>query len=1012
MSSLTLSALRRPRFTLLLAFAIVLTGLWLALDFPSTEEPQITIRTATVFSAVPGASVERMEQLVARPTEESLRGLPEVKRLKTTVRPGFVFSYVELDPTVTAEKLPDVWRRLRTRMQDLRTNLPEGAIGPIVDDEFGRVAVLTMGLTGPGYHAGEIREQARRVRNELYKYPGVERVTLHGIQDEQIQIVLDVPALVAKGLSPMLVAQAVAKRNVFAPAGFVEVGGAQIALSVSGDVRNSEKLLTTPIPLPAGGSVPLAQVAKLERVSMDPPQVGAFVEGDTAAVIALSMKPGLNVVSFAEGLRTQVSRLESALPIGMKFVPITDQARIVTKQLSDVSRVFMETTVIVMGIVVLFLGWRSGLIVGAIVPTTVFGVLTFMRLLSIDLHIISVGAIIIALGLFVDNAIVVAEDMERRLGLGEPREAAAAEAGRTMFVPLLVSSLAIILTFMPLVLSSTDTGEYLSSLGIVMAIALLLSLLLAVTVTPLLCQRFAQQHHEKNAIARVVDAITDWYRGRVRWVLGHRSLFIGCMIALLGLAGWLLSQVPTELMPASERKQLQMSIELAPDSGVANTMKVAASISRALTDRKAFPEIASHAIYVGDGGPRFILALNPPTPASGRAYAVLTLDPTAPHAVAIDRLRKGLTEQFPDVRFEPKRFSMGASDSGLAVFRLSSSDGKSHLAAAERLLAALRSEQGMTEISTDAERQIQELDVQVDQARALAAGTSSADIAKSLDMLLGGMPIAQYRDGDTVLPVMLRGTPDLRGHIEQLVTLPVQKADGSGTVPLGQVARVQLRPQDAVIQRYNQERVVTISARHPALTAQGIADRVARVLAEIEAADQVKVALGGEIEENKDANGAIAQLLPACLIVMFLIFVWLFDSVRKSLIVLASIPFVSVGAAFALQLTGTTLTFVGTLGLLALAGIIVNNAVLLLGAIEEARSRGVPAAAAVEEAASKRLRPIVMTNLVCILGLVPLWLFGGVVWTSLAVVMIGGLAMGSIITLGLIPALYATAFRV
>ena len=237
----------------------------------------------------------------------------------------------------------------------------------------------------------------------------------------------------------------------------------------------------------------------------------------------------------------------------MKFVPITDQARIVTKQLSEVSRVFMETTVIVMGIVVLFLGWRSGLIVGAIVPTTVLGVLTFMRLLNIDLHIISIGAIIIALGLFVDNAIVVAEDMERRLALGEPREAAAAEAGRTMFVPLLVSSLAIILTFMPLVLSRTDTGEYLRSLGIVMAIALLLSLMLAVTVTPLLCQRFAQQHHEKNAIARAVDAITDWYRGRVRWVLRHRSLYIGCMIALLGVAGWLLNQVPTELMPASER---------------------------------------------------------------------------------------------------------------------------------------------------------------------------------------------------------------------------------------------------------------------------------------------------------------------------------------------------------------------------------------------------------------------------------------------------------------------------
>ena len=1012
MMSLAAAALRRPRFTLLAAIGLVLAGLWLALDFPSTEEPQITIRTATVLSFVPGATVERMEQLVARPTEESVLGMPEVKRVKTTVRPGFVFSYVELDPKVDREALPAVWQRLRSRMNDLRASLPEGTTGPLVDDEFGRVAVLTLGLTGPGYTAGELREQGRRLRDELVRFPGVERVSLHGVRDEQVQVVLDVPALGARGIVPGTVATAVAQRNVIAPAGFMEVAGNEIALNVSGDAASPEQLRTTAIPLPQGGAVPLGQIARIERVTQDPPLTGAFVNGTPALVVAVSMDPGLNVTSFAERLRAKVQQLESGLPAGMALTPITDQAQVVTQQLKQVGQVFVETTVIVMGVVVLFLGLRTGLIVGAIVPTTVLGALVAMRLLGIDLHIISIGAIIIALGLFVDNAIVVAEDMERRLSLGESRDTAAAEAGRTMFIPLLVSSLAIILTFMPLVLSQTEMGEYLRSMGIVMAIALLLSLVLAVTVTPLLAKQFAQHHAELSRTARAVEALTGWYRGKVRWVLGHKTLYIGSMVALLGAAAWLFTLVPSELMPASERKQLQMAIELSPDASTRQTLDTAAAISQVLGDRKSFPDVVSHAVYMGDGGPRFILALNPPTPAAHRAYAVITLDPATSHAEAIARLREGLAQRFPDVRFEPKRFSMGSSDAGLAVVRLTSTDGVSHRAAAEQVLAALQAEPGMVDVHSDAEHTVHQLDVRVDQARAQAAKVSSADIARSLDLLLAGSVITQYREGDTVLPVVLRGPAELRQRIEQLAALPIQRADGSGSVPLGQVAKVQLSPQLSVIQRYNQQRAVTVTAKHPQLTAQGIVDRIQPVLAEIAADERVQVALGGEIEENALANETIAQLLPACVAAMFLLFIWQFESVRKSLIVLASIPFVSIGAALALTLTGTSLTFVGTLGLLALAGIIVNNAVLLLDAIEEARASGMPAAQAIEDAASKRLRPIVMTKLVCILGLVPLWLFGGVVWTSLAVVMIGGLALGTLITLGLIPALYAAAYRV
>ncbi|MCV2362315.1 efflux RND transporter permease subunit [Paucibacter sp. DJ1R-11] len=1012
MSSLSDYALQRPRFAFLAALLLVLTGLWLALDFPSTEEPQVTIRTATVLSLVPGASTERMEDLVARPTEEAIRSIAEVKRIKTTVRPGFVFSYVELKPEVSAQALPGVWQRLRNRMTELQPRLPQGATGPLVDDEFGRVAVLTLGLTGPGYSAGELREQVRQLRDRLYRLDGVDRVSLHGLREEQVQVVANIAALQAKGLSVAALSKALAERNVLAPAGRAQVGGAELALTVSGDAQEIADLGRTPVALPGGGWLPLSQLARIERVPQDPASTGAFVDGQAAAVIAVAMDSGLNVISFAERLRGEVAQIQAQLPAGMQLVPITDQAQIVTKQLKQVSQVFLETTIIVMGVVVLFLGLRTGLIVGAIVPTTVLGSLVVMKLLGIELHTISIGAIIIALGLFVDNAIVVAEDMERRLALGEDRSSAAAAAGRTMFIPLLVSSLAIILTFMPLVLSQTETGEYLRSLGLVMAIALLLSLLLAVTVTPLLCQRFAHHHAELSRMALAVEALTGWYRGKVRWVLGHKTQYIGTMVALLAAAGWLFAHVPSELMPASERRQLQMAIELAPDTSGNTTLATAQRISQALSDDKRFPELQSQAVYVGDGGPRFILALNPPTPASHRAYAVLTLAPGYSHEQALQRLRSELPALFPEVRFEPKRFSMGSTESGTAEFRISSSDAHSHRAAAEQLSQALNALPEMVEVRSDAERQILHVAVELDQVKAAAAGISSAEVARSLERLLSGEAVTQFREGDTLLPVLVRGPLELRERLQQLQAAPLERADGQGRVLLGQIARVELAGQPSVLQRVDQKRVVTLSARHARWTAQSLADAVQPELDRLQKDGRVQIELGGEIEEGASANQAITALLPACVVAMFLLFVWQFESLRKSLIVMTSIPFVSIGAALALQLTGTTLTFVGTLGLLALAGIIVNNAVLLLDAIDEAIAHGLEPAAAIEDAASKRLRPIVMTKAVCILGLMPLYFFGGAVWTSLAVVMMGGLALGTLITLGLIPALYAAFYRV
>jgi multidrug efflux pump len=1016
MWNISLAALRRPRFVLIATLALVLAGLVLALDFPSTEEPTVPVRVATVTAALPGASVERMEQLVARPIEEKVRELSELRFVSSTVRPGFYIGYVVLHDAVAAERLPNVWQRLRAKISDVVPRLPEGTQGPWVDDEFGRVAVLTLGLTGEGYTAGELRTAARGIRDRLSDVPGVERVSLHGVRDEQITLEINSEALLRSGLSPLALVHALAERNVVLPAGQIFSGGSQLSLTVSGDARSLSELGSTPVPLPHGGAVPLSQLAQIRREAQDPAQVAAFLNGAPTIVIAVSMDPGLNVLSFARTLKAEVHQIAETLPAGLQMSTVTDQAVVVGAQLGRVGAVFVETTLIVLGVVVLFLGWRTGLIVGAIVPATVLGSLVLMRFLGIELHLVSIGAIIIALGLFVDNAIVVAEDMERRLALGEEREQAAAEAGRTMFVPLLVSSLAIILAFLPLALGETATAEYTRSLGIVLAIALLLSLVLAVTVTALLCRMFAKHHAELGWVPRQVDKVQGWYRGKVRWVLAHRGVYVAAMGALLVGALGLMSHLPSELLPPSERRQLQMTVELQPDTHIGHTVKLTAAMSRLIADRKLFPQIEGHAFYVGDGGPRFILALNPPTPAAHTAYAVLSLAEGHGHEEAIAQLRKILGERFPGARIDPKRFSMGSSEAGTAVFRLTGPDRQALRNAADKLMDALKAESGMHDVRDDAEHAVLQLDVVVDQARASAAGVTSSDVAKSLQTVLGGTAISGYREGDTTLPVVVRGADAQRQDAARLGSLLIQSSDPAAppakAVPLAQIAEVRLVSQPAVAQRYNQQRLITVSARHAEWTAPQIAEAMQPTISAFGWPAGHMVKLGGEIEEGAEANAAIANLLPVCVLGMFLLFLWQFDSARKSLVVLASVPFVVIGATLALLATGTTLTFMGTLGLLALAGIIVNNAVLLIDAIDEARREGMPPALAIEIAAVKRLRPIVMTKLVCILGLVPLWLFGGAMWTSLAVVMMGGLALGTLITLGLIPALYAIAFRV
>lgn len=1004
--SLTHAAVKRSRFTLIAALALLIAGAAALAGFPATEEPTVPFRAATIEAYLPGASPERMTQLVAKPLEERARTLAEVDKIETTIRPGAVILTVTLHDGVKGEHVPQIWQRLRARSQDAAASFPAGVTGPIVNDAWGRVSVMTLALTGPGYSSGQLQEQARLARIRLQGAPGVEQISLHGVREEQVYVELDPARLAAAGLTAEAVGKALVDRNTVAPGGDIDVSGRSLTLDANSQLKDAAAVSAVPIALPSGGSTPLSSLARIELRPQDPPSAAAMFNGQEAVVLGVSMRPGLNVVSFASDLKAAITETQAQLPAGMRLTPITDQADVVADNLLKVGKIFLETVVIVMGVVVVFLGWRAGLVTSVIVPLTVLGTLLVMKVLSIELHQISIAAIIIALGIFVDNAIVVIEDYQRRLGEGEDRQTAAIEAGRTMAAPLLISSLAIILAFAPLVAGSSDTAEYMRSLAVVLAVTLLLSLFLALTIIALLAKMFITAPHGEHHKEDWIDRLKTWYGARVRAIVARPALVAASMAGLLGLAVIANGFLPQGLLAPSERPQVQIPIELSPNASSRATLAAAQAISARINDRAIHPEAVSNIVYVGDSGPRFILGLNPPLPAAHRAYAIVNLKAGANIDEAVEHLRRDLSGRFPQARIEPKRFSLGASEAGKAVFILSGPDAAALREAADRIKAALAQVPGAYDIRDDAEGLAPRLVVDVDEAKAAGAGVTPAEVAHALQAAYGGVTVTSLTRGELNTPVVLRAEPSLRLSPEAIGATLIKPS-----VTLNDVATLRVADQETVVNRRNQVPAVTVTARHASLTAQALTDKIAPTLDDLNLPPGHALKLGGEIEESTEANAGLVLFLPLALLGMAGLFLWQFGSLRKTIIVMASIPFVLIGATLGLFVTSQEMNFTATLGLLALAGIIVNNAVLLLERVREEREHGAGHVEAVTRAAEMRLRPIVMTKLTCIVGLVPLFAFGGALWRPMAAAMIGGLALGTLITLVLIPALYALLFE-
>ncbi|KAB8035783.1 efflux RND transporter permease subunit [Janthinobacterium aquaticum] len=1014
---LTHAALNASRLTFFAALLILVTGVFAFLSFPSQEEPSTTVREALVFVANPGMPAERMEQLVARPIEQRLRQLPEIKHITSTIRSGSVILQVALREDV--HQLLPVWQRVRAKVAEATPLLPAGTLPPQIDDDFGRVAIASIAVTAPGFSMSEMREPLKLLREGISTLPGVQGVTFHGLQEDRIYLEFDQPRLAGLGLDTAQVMQQLQQQNVVRSAGQVVLSGINSAVVASGEILSPAALRDFVLAVPAGpaganggggaASVRLGDLARIRVLAADPPDSAAIYRGENAVVLGISMRPGQNIKTLGQQLKLRVDTLTGQLPAGFSLDFVTFQADVVEREMGSMNRVMGETVAIVITVVVLFLGWRAGVIVGSIVPLTILATLLIMRSMGIELHIVSMAAIIIALGLLVDNGIVIVEDVERRLADGEDRRDACIAAGRTLAIPLLTSSLVIIFAFSPFFFGNTAINEYLRPLVVVLTLCLLGSWVLCLTVTPLLCYLFLKGGHHDAAAPASESRFYAGYARVIRKVLDHKLLFLAVMAVLLSAALVLLARIPAGFLPPSDRPQFQVALELQPGGDARRTLAVVRDLSRWLGDREANPEVATSIGYVADGGPRVVLVLNPPLPASHIGYFTVSVHDSKQLDAMLERTRRWMAVRHPDVRVDAKRFARSANDAGMVAYRLIGPDEAVLRSLGEQVAGVLRPMPGLVQVRDDWGPRVPRVDVQIYQAKARLLGVSSDDIAGALGTRYSGTDVSLLRDGDTAVPLVVRGSDAERARPDDLANTLVH-ANGAGQVPLSAVATVSVQSEPSVIRRRDLERTLTVEGRSTTTTAQQTVDAAAPQIARIALPPGYRIELGAEIEEAAEANEALAEYMPHAVVAMLILFIWQFGSFRKLAIILGIIPFALIGVAPALKLSGEPLGFMANFGLLSLAGIIVNNAVLLLERIEAELAAGKPRREAVVAAAVARLRPIVMTKLTCVAGLVPLLLFGGSLWAGMAITIMGGLLLGTLITLGLVPVLYEWLF--
>jgi len=1002
---------------LYLIIVIIVGGALSFLSLGRAEDPDFTLKIMIVRTLWPGATAREVEMELTERIEKKLQETASLDILKSASRAGESLIFVQLKDYTRSADVPESWRQVRRKLDDIKASLPPGVQGPFPNDEFGDVYVNIYALTGQGYDMGALRAEADRLARELRAQPDVKKVDLLGVQDEKVYVEVAPARLAALGLTPAQVADALTKQNSVAQAGFVETASDRVRLRVTGPYDTVERIRNTDLAV-GGRHFRLADIADVKRGIVDPPSPRMRVGGEDAIGIAVAMNRGGNVIKLGENLAKEVERRAADLPVGMEMRKVADQPTIVQVSLKLFLQSLAEALIIVLAVSFLSLGLRTGMVVALSIPLVLAMTFILMYALGIDLHRISLGALIISLGLLVDDAIISVEMMVVKIEQGLDKFNAATFAYTSTAFPMLTGTLITAAAFTPVGFARSAAGEYVAAIFSVTTIALLTSWLVAVVFTPYLgyklldvdkLRKFGEKHS-----GDIYD--TPFYR-RVRttvtWCVRHRWATIAITVAVFVLAMIVFNTaVQKQFFPPSNRPELLVDLWLPQGASLKATEHEVKRVEALVKDDE---KIASYSAYIGNGAPRFFLPLDQQL-FNDNFGQVLVVTKGFEEREAV---RARLLQEFdaPDggwshLRARVQRLENGPPVGFPVVFRVMGEDLTTLRNIAEQTAAVMRSNPNVRDVHLDWNELAKSVRVAIDQDRARALGVTSQDIAQALQAHEVGATLTQFREGDQLIDVVWRAGGQDRGRLDRLADLPI--ASGGKWVPLSQVARLEPALEEGVIWRRN--RVPTIQVRadlaNNNVTGPTASLQIDPTLNELRShlPPGYQIELGGTIEESAKNENAIKAVVPLMIVGVITLLMMQLQSMRRTFMVLLTAPLGLIGVAIALLVFAKPFGFVANLGVIALMGMILRNSVILVDQIDQDERAGKSTWEAIIGSAVRRFRPIMLTAAAAVLAMVPL--SRQIFWGPMAVAIMGGLIVATVLTLLFLPALYAAWYRV
>ncbi len=1026
----------------MLAFALI--GAWSYKHLGQSEDPPFTFKAMVVRTLWPGATAEQVSRQVTEPLEKALMNTGEYEFIRSYSRPGESQIIFMARDSLRSRQIPDLWYQVRKRVGDIRPTLPREIVGPFFNDEFGDTYGNIYALTGKGFDYAVMRDYADRIQLELQRVPDVGKIDLVGLQDEKVWIELSNTRLATLGVSMQQVQQALADQNAVTGTSFFETATDRVQLRVTGQFNDIEAIRQFPIR--AGDrTVHLGDIAQVKRGFADPASPKMRFMGEEAIGLAVAMKDGGDILKLGANLDAEFERLQKTLPAGMQLRKVSDQPQSVEESVGEFVQVLTEAVVIVLLVSFFSLGLRTGLVVGVTIPLVLAMTFFVMHYFDIGLHKISLGALVLALGLLVDDAIIAVEMMATKMEQGYDRLRAASFAWESTAFPMLTGTLITAAGFLPIATAASSTGEYTRSLFQVVTIALVVSWIAAVLFIPYLGDKMlpdlfnpqppkpgslsARWNAKRQQWADRYPALANliappqhghdhdpyqrpFYRSFRRFLdtcLRHRWWVIAATIGLFVFSLMMFRFVPQQFFPDSTRPELMVDIELAEGASLRSTQAQAEKLEKLLSSREG---IANYVSYVGTGSPRFYLPLDQQLPATNFAQFVVLAKDIRSRESTRDWLLHEVIPKFPDVQMRVTRLENGPPVGYPVQMRISGEHIEKVQAIARQVEAKVRDNPHVMNVNLDWSEPSKVVRLVVDQERARALGVSSAQVSQFLSSSLAGQSVSVYREGNRQIEMLLRGPADERNQLELLSSLSMPTANG-GSITLSQVATMEYGFEDGII--WHRNRLPTVTVRADISDGMQALDVVHQILPTL---DGIRAELpsgylletGGTVEDSARGQNSIKAGMPLFLVVVATLLMLQLRSFSRAAMVLVTAPLGIIGATLFLLLFRAPFGFVALLGTIALAGMIMRNSVILIDQIQQDIDAGHDRWHSIIDATVRRFRPIVLTALAAVLAMIPL--SRSAFYGSMAISIMGGLIVGTVLTLVFLPALYAAWFRV